>query len=358
MKCPASRLLLAVGALLALVSCATIGPPRPPSLDLPKPPSDVRATRKGDHVTLTWTVPTVTTDRQTIRNVGATRICRGTDAALTQCGRPVGSAAPQRTTFEGQRVSATYIDVLPSDLTVKPAGFVSYGIAVLNTGGQTAGLSNQVRVSLAPTEPPPKDFAARMTSQGVVLSWTNTIPPSGQDSVRYAYRTTRHPEGGQQQTVVGEVPAASEGNLTLTDSSFEWEKTYEYRIEVVTVATQADGHEIQVEGGDSAEVKVFADDVYPPAVPAGLQAVYSGEGGQSFIDLIWAPVTDADLAGYNVYRREDGTAPVKLNAQLVKAPAFHDSPLVAGKTYFYSVSAVDVRGNESARSEEASERVP
>jgi len=30
----------------------------------------------------------------------------------------------------------------------------------------------------------------------------------------------------------------------------------------------------------------------------------------------------------------------------------------AGKTYFYSVSSVDQRGNESARSDEASERVP
>jgi len=32
--------------------------------------------------------------------------------------------------------------------------------------------------------------------------------------------------------------------------------------------------------------------------------------------------------------------------------------VVAGKTYSYSVSAVDERGNESAPSEEASESVP
>jgi hypothetical protein len=32
--------------------------------------------------------------------------------------------------------------------------------------------------------------------------------------------------------------------------------------------------------------------------------------------------------------------------------------VVKGTTYIYSVSAVDVRGNESARSEEASESVP
>jgi len=38
--------------------------------------------------------------------------------------------------------------------------------------------------------------------------------------------------------------------------------------------------------------------------------------------------------------------------------AFRDAQVVSGKTYFYSVSAVDTRQKESARSEEASERVP
>lgn len=357
MKCLGSRLLLAIGVLLALGACATMGPPRPPSLNLPKPPADLRAARKGEKVTLTWTVPTVTTDRQTIRNVGGTRICRGSDTVLTQCGTPAGTAAPQHT-IAGQKVSATYTDELPSGLTGKPTGFASYAVEVANSDGRTAGLSNQARVSLAPVQPPPKDFAAHVTSQGVVLSWTNSIPASQQDSLRYVYRISRHTAGSQQQTVVGDVSAASEGSLTLTDTDFEWEKTYNYRIEVLTVATQADGHKIQVEGEDSPEIRVFADDVFPPAVPAGLQAVFSGAGGQSFIDLIWAPVTDADLAGYNVYRREEGTTPVKLNTELVKTPAYRDSNLAKGRTYFYSVSGVDARGNESARSEEASERVP
>jgi hypothetical protein len=39
-------------------------------------------------------------------------------------------------------------------------------------------------------------------------------------------------------------------------------------------------------------------------------------------------------------------------------PAFRDARVVSGNTYFYSVSAVDLRGNESGRSEVASESVP
>ena len=86
--------------------------------------------------------------------------------------------------------------------------------------------------------------------------------------------------------------------------------------------------------------------------------MYSGPGQAPFIDLLWAPVTDADLAGYNVYRRENEARAAKINGDLVKTPAFRDTAVTPGKSYAYSVSAVDERGNESPRSEEASETVP
>ena len=98
--------------------------------------------------------------------------------------------------------------------------------------------------------------------------------------------------------------------------------------------------------------------MFPPATPSGLQAVFSGPGQKPFIDLIWAPNTDPDLAGYNVYRHVPGTQPAKINAELIKAPAFRDSTVIPGNQYSYSVSAVDVGGNESPHSEEASEGVP
>jgi fibronectin type 3 domain-containing protein len=102
-------------------------------------------------------------------------------------------------------------------------------------------------------------------------------------------------------------------------------------------------------------------------VPSGLQAAYSGEGQKPFIDLIWAPVTNADLAGYNVFRSERPSDEagavlaepmVKLNSELVKSPSFRDNAVTSGKTYTYSVSAVDVRGNESRHSETTREPVP
>ena len=362
------RLLSALGALpiitIMFTACATMGPPLPPSLELPKPPSDLRATRKGDRVILTWTVPSVTTDRKTIRSLGPTRICRGLETKLAQCGGPVGEAAAQTSSTptkpSKQKIPGSYTDSLPARLeSDNPSGFVTYGIEVLNPDGRGAGLSNQVRVSLARTLPPPRDFDARVTSGGVELRWTNDAKPEDSGAaIRYVYRVYRRLEGSQQQTVVGEIPAAGAAELELTDSNIEWEKTYEYHAETVTVIAQEKQAALQIEGDDSGEIKVFADDVFPPAVPSGLQAVFSGPGQKLFIDLVWAPVADVDLIGYNVYRREEGTVAVKVNAGLVKTPAYRDENVASGKHYFYYVSAVDVRGNESARSEEAGESVP
>jgi len=361
MKLFLRRLLPVLAILLVFTACGSIRPPQPPSLDLPKPPSDLRATRKGDKVILTWTVPTVTTDRQTAHNLGPTHICRGSQPELTKCGTPVGQAPrlPVAGKSSSQKLTGSYTDELPRAMqTNNAAGFVTYAIEVLNTDGRGAGLSNQVQVSLATTLPPPRDFSARVTAQGVVLTWTSEAPAADVPSVHYVYRVYRRQEGSQQPALAGEVASDARREFSISDSSFEWEKTYEYHAEAVTVIAEPNKPEIQVEGDDTQEVKVFADDVFPPVVPSGLQAVFSGPGQQPFIDLIWAPDTDADLDGYNVYRHEEGAPAVKLNTELVKTPAYRDTGISSGKHYFYSVSAVDLRRNESAHSEEAGESVP
>lgn len=360
MRVPASRLLV-FGVPLLFSACATIAPPQPPSLNLPKPPADVRASRKGDRVTLTWTVPSKTTDRQTIRAVGPTQVCRDLIPKLAECGKAVGQA-PASSGATGnsstQRATATYTDSLNSAIeSDAPSAFATYAVEVLNREGRGAGPSNQVRVSLARTLPPPNNFQARVTSQGVLLSWSSeTAPENPPQSIHYAVRVYRRAEVSQQQRLVGEVPAG--GEQSLTDSDIEWEKTYDYRAETVTVIEEANKPLVQVEGDDTPEVRVFADDVFPPAVPSGLQAVFSGPGQKPFIDLVWAPVTDFDLAGYNVYRNEEGTSPTKLNGEPLKSPAYRDANVVSQKKYSYAVSAVDMRGNESARSDQASELVP
>ena len=339
-----------------------MAPPLPPSLDLPKPPADLKAVRKGDGVLLTWTIPTVTTDRQTIRSFGPTRICRAT-GDLTHCASPVaeiesqaGAAKPKSSK---RKPAATYTDNLPVSLqSDAPDASVAYAVEVLNRDGRGAGISNSVRVSAIRTPPPVDDLRAKATGNGIVLSWSSAASAgSPKPQIRYVYRIYRRHEGSEESMLISEVPANPAPQPSFTDSNFDWEKTYYYSVETVAMISEPGKPETPVEG-NSTEVKIFADDVFPPAVPASLQAVFSGPGQQPFVDLVWAPVTDADLAGYNVYRREDSGPLIKLNAELVKPPAYRDAKVAAGKHYSYSVSAVDLRGNESARSEETAESVP
>ena len=359
------QMLLTVGGLIGLTGCASIGPPLPPSLELPHPVSDLRAARKGDKVTLTWTIPAPTTDRQSVRYLGRTLICRGTEATLLTCSPEVGEVPPPadfagKKDAGGKKLAATYTDALSRELQLhNPFGSATYAVEVLNRDGRGAGLSNQAHVPLAEALLPPADFSARVTAHGVVLSWTEELlSVPGPNPIQRSYRVYRRVDGSEQRILVGSREAGVEKEVSLTDQSFEWEKTYYYHADTVTVISQPGKLDVSVEGDDTPEVKVFAHDVFPPAVPAGLQAVFSGPGQQPFIDLIWAPVTDLDLDGYNIYRHEDGGEVIKLNPTPVKSPAFRDTQVISGKTYLYSASAVDLRGNESVRSSEASESVP
>src|SRR5258708_24887094 len=57
-------------ALSALLGCGVPGAPLPPSAEIPKFVGDLKAVRKGDTVTLTWTVRTETSDGELIRSPG------------------------------------------------------------------------------------------------------------------------------------------------------------------------------------------------------------------------------------------------------------------------------------------------
>jgi len=362
MRSGLAKILLALGASAILGSC---GIPKPPSLQLPKPVEDLRAIRKGDKVYLFWQVPTLTTDELAVRSLGSTKICRASGDAIPECQSPVGQASPppiapaspsNKKKPAAPPVQASYVDTLPASLLQNSAtAEISYAIAVTNDRRRDAGPSNVVQVPAARTLPAPESFRAQVASDGVTLQWEPVSAPPPVEGIAYACRLYRQAEDAKQGNPIAEVPLST---TQFVDHTFEWQKRYRYRANVVTLITRLGKPNVEVEGDDTPVVEVYADDVFPPAVPAGLQAVFSGAGQAPFIDLIWAPVTDADLAGYNVYRHEIGQEPVKINSALVKPPAYRDSTVAPGKRYFYAVSAVDLRGNESARSEEASEQVP
>ena len=334
-------ILLLVFCTAMLAGCAQIGAPVPPSLELPQLVDDLRATRKGDQVHLVWTPPTKITDGQTIQHLGPTRICRSPQLAMTQCDQVVAEK-----TGAGE-----FIEPLPPEL-LAPGASASYAVEVLNSDARSAGLTNRVRVPLFPTAPPPQHLGAEVGLQGVSLSWSwPQARPSPE--LEFRLRIYRRDENGHSDLKVAEVTEGDGVEPKFLDQSFAWEHTYFYRATFVSV-----GGELQVEGEDSPETRVFAHDIFPPVAPSGLQAVFASVGQPNFIDLTWTPNSDPELAGYNVYRREAGGPAVKINSEPAKIPTYRDRAIEPGRKYFYSVTALDLRGNESAPSEESSESVP
>lgn len=361
------KVLICIGLLALAAGCAAPGVPEPPSLELARPVRDLRAMRKANQVHLTWSIPTETTDHHAFHHVGKTKICRAFEAEMRDCETPVIELSPQSLAqthatspnANGKTApQASYTDQLsPSVQMQSPRSNLIYAVSVLNSYGKSAGLSNQVQVPSAPTLAAPANLKAQLSQQGIELTWAPVASPSDIAGLRYEYRVYRRDVQTGKDAIAGEVPVSNESNPKLLDSTFEWEKTYDYRLTVVTYIEQVSGVE-QVEGDDTPALRVVAHDIFPPGTPAGLQAVFSGPGQKPFIDLIWGANTEIDFAGYNIYRHETNQPATKINPELIKTPAFRDFDVLPGHTYFYSVSAVDVRGNESSRSREASETVP
>jgi fibronectin type 3 domain-containing protein len=103
------------------------------------------------------------------------------------------------------------------------------------------------------------------------------------------------------------------------------------------------------DGGTTAEsepsqpYQVIPRDIFPPARPTGLTGLYT----TGAVELVWDANTEKDLAGYYVYRHENGEQPKRLNKALLPTPILRDTSVQPGRTYFYQVTAVDLSNNES-----------
>ena len=94
-----------------------------------------------------------------------------------------------------------------------------------------------------------------------------------------------------------------------------------------------------------------ACDTTPPAAPGGILATASD--GQ--VDIDWNDNGEPDLAGYNLFRSTTSGGPYSiLNGTLLTTSDYSDTSVTNGTTYYYVATAVDLVGNESADSSEAS----
>lgn len=350
------RFFIFLAAAVCLCGCGLPGAPQPPSLGIPKPITDLQAMRKGETVTLTWTAPSEFTDGELLKISGAMVLVRGDRKGPFEkvAEVPLSAALEQKA-----QARASASDNISSRLS-NAADFLFYRVESITKRGRTSSPSNLTGVPLVQTPEPPAKLELTLAPEGVSINFN--IPPapvSSRLNSEFTFRIERRQHGAPgnvEPVIVGQV-RPGDNVLPLVDSRIEWEKTYDYWVTPVTLWRYG-AQQGEVEGDDSPMATLFAHDAFPPAVPSGLEAVFSGVIAHPAIDLTWTPNTEEDLAGYNVYRWTQGVSPAKVNTQLLKTPAFHDANVELDKTYYYAVSAVDLRGNESAKSKETSETVP
>ena len=140
------------------------------------------------------------------------------------------------------------------------------------------------------------------------------------------------------------------------DPNFEFGTTYLY-----TVRSLAQFGADFVESADSVPAVVTPRDTFPPEAPTGLEitVVPATQQASAYVELSWAISPEKDLAGYSVYRSDvEGSPGDRVSTETLPSPTFRDISVVAGRRYYYRVSALDRAGNESPKSSAVQVDVP
>jgi hypothetical protein len=228
--------------------------------------------------------------------------------------------------------------------------------------------SNVAALAIYPPANPIADLKAAFSRSGVTLSWTppeKTLSGTAPNIAFYQiYRAEMEsaPNAGANPAADGntepsnpKVPfarIAEAASPPYTDTQTELGKTYVYSVRSVA---QYPG--VQLESVDSNFATITPKDVFPPPAPQDLVAAFvpAAGGTPAYLDLSWSISAATDIAGYNVYRSEDPSRPgTRVNSELLLTPAFRDMNALPGRTYFYTVTAIDRSGNESPASPPAS----
>lgn len=346
--------------------CGAPGEPVPPSPPVPVAIKDLAAEQAGDGVQLSFTLPSNSISGEKLPAPPAVEILRGSV-------KPDGSADAKSFrvvyTIPGALVENYRADghvrftdpIAPEETKSHPGGAVAYIVRTRASQKRASADSNVVSLRVLPVPARIASVEARVTESAVELTWpapsvTAAGEPVSTISGYRIYRSEFHPSApgsfpqdlrpGQPESPAA-LLASSETN-SYRDSSFVFDHTYAYTVRSVI---QVEGNEL--ESSDSQVVTVTPRDIFPPAAPQGLVAALlpGSAPGTVLVDLSWSINLETDLAGYRAYRSEqEGTRGQLVTPDILPTPAVRDTSVEPGHRYWYTVTAVDRAGNESAPS--------
>ncbi|MGO8672196.1 MAG: choice-of-anchor tandem repeat GloVer-containing protein, partial [Capsulimonadaceae bacterium] len=227
---------------------------------------------------------------------------------------------------EGSTAIGTATSTAYTDSSVTNGTEYYYKVAAVNGGGTSAQSSEASATPEPPIPAAPTGLTATGGNTQVSLSWTAS---SGATTYNIYRGTASGAEGST---------AAATGITTpsYTDTGLANGVTYFYKV----AAVNGGGTSPQ-----SSEASGTPELSIPPA-PTGLTAA----AGNAQIALSWTASTGA--TSYSIYRGTASGAEASTAVGTATTPAYTDTGLTNGLTYFYTVAAVNGVGT-SARSTEA-----
>ena len=352
--------------LLLTAGCGAPGEPLPPTPPVPQAIADLTAKQAGDGVLLTFTMPGKSTLGERLQQVPAFEVLRGSV-------RPDGTPDPKSfrvvDTVPGtlvarysQRGQVQFIDpVSPADPQLRSGQPFVYRVRTLLSAKRPSSDSKDVTLHLYPVAERISSLDASVTEQGINLKWpaptrTSAGEPLSAVQEYHVYRgeldsTTASIAASDPLQAKWKSPLLQLGATSTTDyrdSGFDYGKTYAYVVRSVIGSPGG-----ALESSESPLAILTPKDTFPPAAPQGIVAAIQpgATPGAVAVELSWSINVEPDLAGYRVYRSEqEGARGALLTPDLLPSPAYRDNSVESGQRYWYTVTAVDRAGNESAPS--------
>jgi len=355
---------------LVIAGCAAPGDPTPRHPLIPTAVTDLAVRQFGSAFSLSFTLPTRSTDHETLAEHPAIEIYR---ADLPPGGIPVKQTA-WRLVYEipaaqvDQYVKGTHFefrDPLTTEDFARVAGSsAAYKVRTRAVRARASSDSNIVTARIYPAPDAPRDVHIEITEPALIAHWTASPLPSGASSLTYRiYRgvpepgETNAPQNISQAKLKSPMEVqGSSSDTNYRDVHFQFGTPYVY-----TIRSVAQYGADSVESADSAPALVTPRDIFPPATPTGLEIAVIPASPQTpaYAELSWDIGTEEDLAGYFVYRSDSEDTPgVRIDPEILPSPAFRDISVEPGKRYYYQVSALDRAGNESPMSSGVVANIP
>ncbi|MCI5207429.1 MAG: hypothetical protein D3910_01230 [Candidatus Electrothrix sp. ATG2] len=278
--------------LIGLSGCGYKNDPVAPQALVPVPISDLRYELTDKGAVLHWSYPTQTVGGEDLTEIDSFMLYRAEVPTSSYCdtcpvpfGSPIkvdGGLIPER---EGRRAASYEIGFLRS-------GHKYFFKVQSRTGWLTPSAdSNQVSFTWETPPAVPQKLVGEVSENMVSLQWqpvSGHLDGSTADTIKY--QISRRQDKGSFQNI-GSLLTAPE----YVDTEVSGGHEYTYRVQALS---EYDGDMVAGEFSKPFQAEVL--DLFAPATPENVTTVRTA----SSVKVFWDQGTEADLAGYKIYRHQ------------------------------------------------------